>query len=109
VTEVNKGHSNPGEAPRLKERVCWGLPYSTWAFLVFCAIVLVVGIVAIARWNSVADSIATLVAAVLGITGTHVGHVVGRQQATRSADVEQLTTALRDALERIDPGGGRRA
>jgi hypothetical protein len=66
-----------------RETKAKNLAVATWPILVFAGVVLVVGLVAMV-WKASdlsAGSITALVTAVLGVVGTHVGHVAGHQAA----------------------------
>jgi len=71
---------------------------STWPVLVFALVVLGAGLwamAALAEKDSVtAAAITALATAVLGVVGTHVGHVAGHELATRGAVTEALPTSL---------------
>lgn len=63
------------------------IPAITWLFVIFGLLVLAGGFTAMAVLSGKnpvePGAIAALVTAVLGVVGTHVGHVTGNQQATR--------------------------
>jgi hypothetical protein len=69
---------------------------STWPILVFALIVLGAGLGAMAALakDVTAAAITTLATAVLGVVGTHVGHVAGHQLAASESTAEALPTAL---------------
>src|SRR5512135_1859930 len=65
-----------------------GVPGITWLIVAFALIVLAAGLSAMAMLTKPvpAESITALVTAVLGVVGTHVGHVSGHQLAARQAE-----------------------
>ena len=64
------------------------VPAITWLVFVFALLVLAGGFLAMAFIAKSADAgaIAALVTAVLGVVGTHAGHVAGHQLAMKSID-----------------------
>lgn len=64
------------------------VPAITWLVFVFALLVLAGGFLAMAFIAKSADAaaIAALVTAVLGVVGTHAGHVAGHQLALKSTD-----------------------
>jgi hypothetical protein len=84
VTESDPYPGRSGEAPKML-RI--NLPRSaaggTWPVLLFATAVFVVGLMELRSLNSAsAADIVALAAAVLGVVGTHVGHVAGHELAT---------------------------
>jgi hypothetical protein len=78
---------------------------SSWPVLVFALLVLVTGLTimtTLKQDNVTAADVAALAAAVLGVVGTHVGHITGHQLATGDfgrhevgqADIVQYTSIL---------------
>jgi hypothetical protein len=70
------------------------IPAITWLIVIFALLVLAGGFTAMAVFAQgvTAEAIAALVTAVLGVVGTHIGHMAGRAQAPNQAPGEQGTT-----------------
>ena len=72
------------------------IPAITWLFVIFGLLVLAGGFTAMAvlsGQNKVdPGAITVLVTAVLGVIGTHVGHVAGNQQAARQRSGKSSST-----------------
>lgn len=61
----------------------------------FATAVFVVGLMELRSLNSAsAADIVALAAAVLGVVGTHVGHVAGHELATKRTTAERLATGI---------------
>ncbi|HEY5988423.1 MAG TPA: hypothetical protein VIV12_18905 [Streptosporangiaceae bacterium] len=68
---------------------------NTWQVLLFAFGVLIAGLVTMAALTDVsAGSIASLATAVLGVVGTHVGHVAGHELATKRSGAEQFAAGI---------------
>jgi len=78
----------------------------TWPVLVFALIILGGGFWAMAALTNdvTAGAITTLVAAVLGVVGTHVGHVAGHELATQQSAKRPLLPDL-DRLTQLHAAG----
>lgn len=74
---------------------------STWPVLLFALILLGAGLAAMAALGSAvtAGAITALVTAVLGVVGTHVGHVAGHELAARQSTAQSPLSGLERLLE----------
>jgi hypothetical protein len=63
------------------------IPAITWLIVIFALLVLAGGFTAMAVFGRTVDAgvVTALVTAVLGVVGTHIGHVTGHDLATKSA------------------------
>jgi hypothetical protein len=63
------------------------IPAITWLIVIFALLVLAGGFTAMAVFGQgvTAEAIAALVTAVLGVVGTHIGHMAGHAQALTQA------------------------
>ena len=86
--------------PKILAGIRNGMAASLWPVLVFALIALGAGLgtMAASAGDITAGAITTLVAAVLGVVGTHAGHVVGHELAAKQSptqpplpSLEQLT------------------
>jgi hypothetical protein len=79
---------------------------STWPVLVFALIILGGGFWAMAALTNdvTAAAITTLVTAVLGVVGTHVGHVAGHELATQQSAKQSPLPDL-DRLAQLEAAG----
>lgn len=71
------------------------IPALTWLFVIFGLLVLAGGFTAMAVFGKKpveSGAITALVTAVLGVVGTHVGHVTGSQQAAKKGSGESSST-----------------
>ena len=75
-----------------------GTASSAWLMVIFAMIVLIVAL--LAMWglgkDVTAGDVAALAAAVLGVVGTHVGHVAGHELATGRSHEQLLMDLHRD-------------
>jgi len=64
------------------------IPAITWLIVIFALLVLAGGFTAMAVFAQgvTAEAIAALVTAVLGVVGTHIGHMAGRAQPPNRPD-----------------------
>jgi len=64
------------------------IPAITWLIVIFALLVLADGFTAMAVFAQgvTAEAIAALVTAVLGVVGTHIGHMAGRAQPPNRPD-----------------------
>jgi hypothetical protein len=69
---------------------------ATWPVLVFAVIVFGVGLWAMTKLNNNAGpaDITALAASVLGVVGTHVGHVAGHELAAKKQRAETLAAGV---------------
>ena len=76
-----------------------GGPPTAWPVLVFALIALGAGLAAMAALSGAvtAGAITALVTAVLGVVGTHAGHVAGQKLATK----QSATLPLADGLDQL--------
>jgi len=83
-----KGQQPPSGLAETTPMWLRNVPAITWLVFVFALLVLAGGFVAMAFIAKSADAgaIAALATAVLGVVGTHAGHVAGHQLALNSAD-----------------------
>ncbi len=83
-----------------------GIAGSTWPVLVFALIILGGGLLAMAALakDVTAAAITTLVTAVLGVVGTHVGHVAGQELATQQSAKQSPLPDL-DRLAELEATG----
>jgi hypothetical protein len=66
------------------------VPAITWLMFIFALLVLAGGFMAMAFITNVrATAIAALVTAVLGVVGTHAGHVAGHQLALKKSETSR--------------------
>jgi hypothetical protein len=74
---------------------------STWPVLVFALVVLGAGLGAMAALTKdvTATAITALATAVLGVVGTHVGHVSGHELATKGSASTPMLAALEDLAQ----------
>jgi fatty acid desaturase len=88
------------------------IPAITWVMVVFALLVLAGGLTAMAfiRGKATAGAITALVTAVLGVVGTHVGHVAGHQLATKQGSEKPPagSSKLQFATPRGSAHDGRR-
>lgn len=79
---------------------------STWPVLVFALIILGAGLLAMANLTSdvTAGAITTLVTAILGVVGTHEGHVAGHELATKQSATQSLAANLNQLAQHHKDG-----
>ncbi|SRR6266576_2495592 len=79
---------------------------STWPVLVFTLIALGAGLAAMAALSGavVAGTITALITAVLGVVGTHAGHVAGQKLAIKQPATHPLAAGL-DQLSQLKKEG----
>jgi len=79
---------------------------SAWPVLVFALIALGAGLAAMAALSGdvTAATITALVTAVLGVVGTHAGHVAGQKLATKQSATHPLAAGL-DQLAQLKNEG----
>jgi len=92
MRRIRKDHS--GGPPHMRS-----IASDAWPVLLFALTVLVGGLIAMAVLadDVSADAITALAAAVLGVVGTHVGHIAGHHLALRQSAGEPVVAAV-DAL-----------
>jgi hypothetical protein len=97
---------NGGNGRRLLERYSQASTTSTWPLLLFALIVLGAGLGAMAALTRgvTAGAITALVTAVLGVAGTHVGHVAGHELATKQAAAQPPMPSL-EQLAQLNTDG----
>src|SRR5215469_8685995 len=88
-------------------RTFLGVAAATWLMIVFAVTVLAGSLWAIWATRKTGVSSQTIVAlatAVMGVVGTHVGHVTGQQLASREADAERLLAIIKknDPADNVD-------
>jgi hypothetical protein len=78
----------------------------TWPVLLFALAVLGAGLWVMAAkvTNLSAGAVTALVTAVLGVVGTHAGHVAGHELAARQSGAQSLTAEL-ERLARLHASG----
>ena len=79
---------------------------TAWPVLVFALIALGAGLAAMAALSGdvTAATIAAMVTAVLGVVGTHAGHIAGQKLATRQSDIHPLVAGI-DQLAELHKDG----
>lgn len=79
---------------------------SVWPVLVFAVIALGAGLAAMAALSGAvtAGAITALVTAVLGVVGTHAGHVAGQKLASRQSATHPLAAGI-DQLAQLNREG----
>lgn len=79
---------------------------SVWPVLVFALIALGAGLAAMAALSGAvaAGTITALVTAVLGVVGTHAGHVAGQKLATKQSAMHPLAGGLDQLAQLKDEG-----
>ncbi len=79
---------------------------SAWPVLVFALIALGGGLAAMAALSGdvTAATITALVTAVLGVVGTHAGHVAGQKLATKQSATHPLAAGLDQLAQLKDEG-----
>jgi hypothetical protein len=79
---------------------------SAWPVLVFALVALGAGLAAMAALSGAvtAGTITALVTAVLGVVGTHAGHIAGQKLATKQSATHPLAAGL-DQLAQLRKEG----
>lgn len=89
----------------ITSRMTSGTP-TAWPVLVFALIALGAGLAAMAALAGAvtAGAITALVTAVLGVVGTHAGHIAGQKLATKQSPTNPLAAGL-DQLAQLQEDG----
>jgi hypothetical protein len=93
--------------PRIFSSSVNGSAESVWPLIVFALIVLGAGLGAMAalpKGAVTAGAITTLVAAVLGVVGTHAGHLAGQKLATKPSPAQPPLPGL-ERLAQLNTDG----